>query len=141
MKRQSFVDVLQNNCFSFCKIHRKTPALESFFNKEKLQHRYFPLNSSKFLTTRFSQNTSERLLLSLIIMHFFSWLNQGIKFSRIRTEYGDLLIKSPYSVQIVKILTRKNSILGKFSRSEYCSHLIIEIGLITTQKQLFFDVL
>ena len=31
---QSFADVLQNRCSSeFCNIHRKTPMLESLFNK------------------------------------------------------------------------------------------------------------
>ena len=35
----------------------------------------------------------------------------------VRTEYGDLLSKSPYSVQIQKIQTRKGSAFGLFSRS------------------------
>ena len=43
----------------------------------------------------------------------FSWY----VFSLIRTEYGDLLIKSPYSVQYGKIQNRKNSLFGYFSRS------------------------
>ena len=48
----------------FCKIHRKTPVLESFVNKiadltdsnfikKRLQHRYFPVNIAKFLRTAF----------------------------------------------------------------------------------------
>ena len=33
-EKQSFVDVPQNRCSqNFCKVHRKTPAPESFFNK------------------------------------------------------------------------------------------------------------
>ena len=39
-------------------------------------------------------------------------------FSRIRTEYGNLLRKSPYSVRIRKIQTRKNSVFGHFSHSD-----------------------
>ena len=38
-------------------------------------------------------------------------------FSCIRTEYGDLMRKSPYSVRIQEIQTRKNSVFGHFSRS------------------------
>ena len=57
-----FVDVLQNSCFSkFRNIHRKTPVLESLFNKEaacnfikkRLQQRSFPLNIVEFLRTAF----------------------------------------------------------------------------------------
>ena len=40
-------------------------------------------------------------------------------FPCIRTKYGDLQSKSPYSVRILtrKIRTRKNSVFGHFSRS------------------------
>ena len=57
-----FVDVLQNSCFSkFRNIHRKTPVLESLFNKEtpcnfikkRLQQRSFPLNIAEFFRTAF----------------------------------------------------------------------------------------
>ena len=57
-----FVDVLQNSCFSkFRNIHRKTPVLESLFNKEaacnfiknRLQQRSFPLNIAEFLRIAF----------------------------------------------------------------------------------------
>ena len=52
----------------FHKIHRKTPVLESLFNKVALLKRIlwqrsFPLNFVKFLRTAFLQNTSGRLLL------------------------------------------------------------------------------
>ena len=34
LQNQPFADVLQNRCFyKFCNIHRKTPVLESLFNK------------------------------------------------------------------------------------------------------------
>ena len=39
-------------------------------------------------------------------------------FSRIWTEYGDLLRKSPYSVQIWKIRTRKKPVFGQFSHTD-----------------------
>ena len=39
-------------------------------------------------------------------------------FSCIRTEYGDLLRKSLYSVQYRKTWARNNSLFGYFSRSD-----------------------
>ena len=45
----------------------------------------------------------------------FSWS----VFSRIRTENGDFRSKSPYSVRIREVRTRKNSLLGRFSRSDH----------------------
>ena len=52
-----------------CKIHRKTPIPEGFFNKvaglrpatlfkKRLCHRFFPVNFAKFLRTPFLQNNS-----------------------------------------------------------------------------------
>ena len=47
------IGVLKN----FCKFHRKTPVLESLFNracnfiKKRLQNRCFPVKFAKFLTT------------------------------------------------------------------------------------------
>ena len=54
-------------------MHKKTPTLESLFNKtpgsrpatllkKRLQHRCFPVNYPKFLRTPFLQNTSGRLV-------------------------------------------------------------------------------
>ena len=40
-------------------------------------------------------------------------------FSCIRTEYKDLRSKIPYSVRIKRIRTRKNSVFGRFSLSEW----------------------
>ena len=40
-------------------------------------------------------------------------------FSRIRTENGDFRSKSPYSVPIREVRTRKNSVFGRFSRSDH----------------------
>ena len=64
MQKQMFADVLQNRCsLRFRKIHRKTPDLESLFNKPlvlmacnlfRLQHRCFPENFAKVLGTYFS---------------------------------------------------------------------------------------
>ena len=59
----------------FCNSHKKMPVLESFslklqafrpatLLKRDFQHRRFSVNIMKFLRTRFSQNTSRRLLLS-----------------------------------------------------------------------------
>ena len=58
----------------FCKIHRKTPAPESFLKKvsalrpatllkKRLWNRCFPGNFVRFLRTTFFQNTAGRLLL------------------------------------------------------------------------------
>ena len=38
-------------------------------------------------------------------------------FSRIRIEYGHLLCKTPYSIQIRENIAQKNSVFGHFSRS------------------------
>ena len=58
-------------------IHRKTPLLESLFDKasalqpsfikERLQHRCFPENIAKFLKTPVLKNICERLLLLIVI--------------------------------------------------------------------------
>ena len=64
-------------------IHRKTPVLESLFNKvtgvqtfnkvqvcnfikRKFQHRYFPVNIAKFLSTTFFTEHHQWLLLAII---------------------------------------------------------------------------
>ena len=72
MQKQSFTDVFQNRCsLKFHKFHRKTPVLESFFNKvvrlkacsfinKRLQHSCFPVKFVKFLRTSFLQKTSRR---------------------------------------------------------------------------------
>ena len=60
-----FADFFQTRCsWRFCNIHRKTPVLESLFNKavglqscdfikKRLRHRCFPVNIAKFLRTAF----------------------------------------------------------------------------------------
>ena len=54
LEKQSFENVQQNRCsLEFCNIHRKTPVLESVFNKVALQHRCFLANITKFLRTAF----------------------------------------------------------------------------------------
>ena len=61
--------------FFFCKVHRKTPALESLEShiKKRLQHRCFPVNIVKFFRIAFLQNTSRRLHLKAIFQMFLSW--------------------------------------------------------------------
>ena len=64
IKKHSFVDVLQNTCSrKFRNIYRKTPVLESLFNKvagnkKGLRHRCFLVNIAKFSRTAFLYNTS-----------------------------------------------------------------------------------
>ena len=59
-------------------MHRKTPVLESLFDKvavlqpsnfikDRLQHRCFPVNIAKFLTAPILKNTCELLLLLIVI--------------------------------------------------------------------------
>ena len=43
--------------------------------------------------------------------------------SCIRTEYGDLLRKSPYSVQMQENTEHRNSAFGHFSRSAFITYL------------------
>ena len=69
-QKQLFADILQNRCSkNFCNIHRKTIALESFFNKftgpspatllkKRLQDWCFPWKIAKLLRTTFLKNTS-----------------------------------------------------------------------------------
>ena len=76
-QKQVFVGVLQNICaLKFCRIHRKTPVLESLFDKvaglhpatllkKGLQHKCFSANvANLFMNTFFTQNTSRRLHLA-----------------------------------------------------------------------------
>ena len=75
-QKQPFQDVLQNRCsIFFCKVHRKTPALESLEShiKKRLQHRCFPVNIVKFFRIAFLQNTSRWLHLKAIFQMFLSW--------------------------------------------------------------------
>ena len=46
----------------FCKFHRKTPALESLFNKNRLEHGRFPVKFAKFLRTHILKDIYGRLL-------------------------------------------------------------------------------
>ena len=92
---QFFIVILENSCVgiqkqamevfcekkcskNFCKFHRKTPVLQSLFNKdlkacnfikEKLKHRCFPVKFVKFLETFVVKNICERLLLEM-----FNWI-------------------------------------------------------------------
>ena len=72
----------------FCNIHRKTPVLESLFNKVaglRLQHRCFFVNIWKILSTTILKNICERLILctslvlSTMICEF--WTNYYFIFS------------------------------------------------------------
>ena len=55
------IGVLKN----FWNIDIKPPVLESLLIKKILQHRFFPVNITKYLRTPFSHNTSGRLPLKL----------------------------------------------------------------------------
>ena len=60
LQKQLFVDVIQDKCScKFCKFRRKTPMLESLFDKvaglytcnlikKRFQHRSFPVNLQNF---------------------------------------------------------------------------------------------
>ena len=56
LQKQSFADILQSRCSKkFCKFDRKTPVLESLFNKVAglKKHMCFPVKSATFLRTGF----------------------------------------------------------------------------------------
>ena len=60
VQEQQFADVLQNRCSSkFCKIYRKTPVLESLFNKvaglKRLRHMYLSMIFAKLLRTSYNK--------------------------------------------------------------------------------------
>ena len=77
-QKQPFADALQNWCSEkFRNIRRKTPVLESLFNKgaglmacniikKRLQDRYFPLNNAKLLRTAFFKEHLRWLLLLIL---------------------------------------------------------------------------
>ena len=48
--------------------------------KKRLSHRYFPVNFVKFLTTRFLQNTSGRLLLQIYVKFSNKHQSHSLKF-------------------------------------------------------------
>ena len=120
------------------------------FLKKRVGHRCFPVNFGKFLRTSFLLNISGRLLLYIILiysfagymlnakyfLHFVLLISHCVKSVQrrsfswsavyyIQTEYGDLLRDHPYSVWIRKILTRKNSVFGHFSHSEWVLETIV----------------
>ena len=86
-------DVLRNrSCQKFCNIHRKTPVLESLFNKvpglkvcnfikTKLQHRYFPVKFAKSLTTPTLKNICERLVFPVGELSACGTYEQSLLFS------------------------------------------------------------
>ena len=92
-QRQSFEDVLQNRYSqTFCNIYRKRTVLESFFNKiavlgsdsfirNRLQHRCFLKNISKFLRTAFLKNNSGGCC-------FIKWLSKALTFWVFLSEYA-----------------------------------------------------
>ena len=60
VQKQPFADVLQNRCSGkFCKIHRKTPLLESLFNKvtdlKRVYHKCFPMIFANFSRTLYNK--------------------------------------------------------------------------------------
>ena len=66
----------------------------------------------------FSLNTLAQWLLSLREKCPYSGFFSSV-FSRIRTEYGEILRISSYSVQMQESMDQKNSEYGHFSRSFY----------------------
>ena len=87
-----------------------------FFTKAKSNYCKKYIVCSDAVMTPFieiSANDSSLCLKSVQIWSF-SWS----VFSCIWTEYGDLRSKSPYSVRIQEIRTRKDSLFGHFSRSD-----------------------
>ena len=86
------ISVLKNS------IHRKIPVLESYFKKvagiedrnRKIQHRCFPVNIAKFLTTAFSIEQLWWMLLEL--RYFFSLWYRTLKFMKIVWRKHNLMI-------------------------------------------------
>ena len=77
LQKQLFTDVLQNKCSqNLVKFHRKTPVLETLFNKvpglrlvtlfkKRLQHRCLPVKFKQFSRTLFFTEHLQWLLLDL----------------------------------------------------------------------------
>ena len=59
-------------------------------------------------------------------------------FSRIRTEYGEILCISPYSVRMQENTDQKNSEYGHFSRSDNC--LILSIIDVWQVSNCVYDI-
>ena len=75
-KKTFFTEHLWTTASELRQSHRKTPVLESFFNKatdlracsfikKRLQHGCFPVKFAKFLRTSILKNICERLLLKI----------------------------------------------------------------------------
>ena len=87
MQKQSLADVLQIRCsYKLFKVHRKTPVLESLFNKvaglqacnfikKRLQRKCFPVKFAKFLRTNLFTEHLRWLLLKLKWHHHFITLS------------------------------------------------------------------
>ena len=99
----------------FRNIHRTTPMLESLFNtveglqacifiKKRLhQHRYFPVNITKFLRVPILKNTCERLP-----------LNEGklIKEKKDRVEQYMTVSKLRKTLKVKPVTNKRKSLLG-----------------------------
>ena len=106
LQKQFFTDFHQNNCsLKFSNIYRKTPGLESLFNKvaglearksikRRLQDKCFPVNIAKFLKTVFSIEHIWWLLPSGIETFFQFVIHATLKFLKIVWNKHNLMISS-----------------------------------------------
>ena len=77
----------------FRKFHKKTPMLESLFNKMRFQHRSFPVKFPKTLGTLVLKNICKRLLLDFKV-------NKNVLYSHFLSN------KANFSVTILEVLNR-----------------------------------
>ena len=69
-----YVDILQNRfSLKFCNGHRKTPVLESLFNKKDTPTQVFSCEYSKIYESNFLYRTSLVQLSRSVFRKFFSW--------------------------------------------------------------------
>ena len=81
------------------------------------------LKTENFYSENFRRISKEETLREKCPNMEFFWS----VFSRIRTEYGDLLLKSVYSVQVRENKDQKNAVFGQFLPSEpWQSHFCIK---------------
>ena len=113
-----------------CSIHKKTPVLESLFNKvaslkawnfikKRLQQRYFPVNVAKLLRTSILKNMFEWLLpsISSILQYnssgncYVIWHDNLLTFSLLILRYLIVGIHPKIIISWSKELTQKSSLM------------------------------
>ena len=100
---------------------QKTTVIRTILNLEKLKRHIWCVDLEKYFNKylyRYYFFLKKDHCVKCVQIRSFFWY----VFLRIRTEYGDILRISPYSVRMRENADQKNSVFGRFSRSAYFSN-------------------